>query len=89
MIDDEKHFILLCKTFQLKRQCFMSRMRVLHPQFEFMSLDEKLNFILCPPTGDLTKCVSKYLGIMSVIRREIDMGLNTQDLNIYINHAAN
>ena len=66
----------------------MNRMRVLHPQFEFMSLDEKLNFILCPPTADITKCVSKYLGIMSVIRREIDMGLNTQDLNIYSKHVA-
>ena len=66
----------------------MSRLRVLHPQIEFMSLDDKLNFILCPPTTDLAKCVSKYLGIMSNIRREIDMGFNIQDLNIYSKHAA-
>ena len=88
-IDDERHFILLCKTFNIKRQCFMGRMRVLHQQFENMSLDEKLTFILCPPTADIAKCVSKYLGIMSGIRREIDMGLKTQDLNYYIKHAAN
>ena len=67
----------------------MGRMRVLHQQFENMSLDEKLTFILCPPTADIAKCVSKYLGIMSGIRREIDMGLKTQDLNYYIKHAAN
>ena len=67
----------------------MSRMRVLHPQFVSMSLNEKLNFILCPPTTDIAKCVSKYLGIMSNIRREIDMGFNIQDLNIYSKHAAN
>ena len=88
-IDDERHFILLCKSFHLKRQCFMSRMRVLHPQFVSMSLNEKLNFILCPPTTDIAKCVSKYLGIMSNIRKEIDMGFNIQDLNVYSKHAAN
>ena len=87
-IDDERHFILLCKSFNLKRQCFMSRMRVLHPQIEFMSLNEKLNFILCPPSTDLAKCVSKYIGIMFNIRREIDMGFNIQDLDIYSKHAA-
>ena len=67
----------------------MSQMRVLHPQFESMSLKEKLNFILCPPTTDIAKCVSKYLGIMSNIRKEIDMGFNIQDLNVYYKHAAN
>ena len=87
-IDDVKHFTLFCKTFNIKRQCFMSRMRIFHPQFEFMSDDEKLNFIFCPPTADLAKTVSKYLGIMSNIRKEIDMGLNTQDLNIYFKHVA-
>ena len=66
----------------------MSRMRVLHPQIEFMSINEKLNFILCPPTTDLAKCVLKYLGIMFNIRREIDMGFDIQDLNIYSKHAV-
>ena len=66
----------------------MSRMRVLHPQIEFMSLNEKLDFILCPPSTDLAKCVSKYLGIMFNIRREINIGFNIQDLNIYSKHAA-
>ena len=50
-------------------------MGVFHPQFEFMSDDMKLNFIFCPPTADIAKTVSKYLGMMSDIRKEIDMGL--------------
>ena len=44
-IDDEKHFILHCNTFEIKRQCFVSRVRVLFPQFDQMTLDEKLRFI--------------------------------------------
>merc|ERR1712055_321498 len=87
-IDDEKHFILLCDTFKLKRQCFVSRLNALSPQFDAMSIDEKLRFILCPPTVDLAKCVSKFLGIMTNIRKEIDMGLSPAHLNLYLKHVA-
>ena len=87
-IDNEKHFILFCETFKLKRQCFIGRLNVLNPKFSFMSNEEKLNFILCPPTIDIAKCVSKYLGIMTNIRKEIDMGLNPHELNQYLKHVA-
>ena len=87
-IDDEKHFVLFCDTFRLKRQCFMSRVRALHPQIDCMTDDEKLQFILCPPTADLVKCVSKYLGIMTNTRKEIDMGLDPRILNLYLKHVA-
>ena len=53
-----------------------------------MTNEEKLNFILCPPTIDTPKCVSKYLGIMTNIRKEIDMGLNPHELNQYLKHVA-
>ena len=38
---------------------------------------------MCPPMTEIAKCVSKYLGIMKNIRKEIYMGfnLNPQDLN--------
>ena len=88
-IDNEKHFILFCGTFKLKRQCFFSRLNVLNPRFNDMTIDEKLNFILCPPNADVAKCVSKFLGIMTIIRKEIDMGLNPKDLNLYLKHVAN
>ena len=87
-IDDEKHFILICDIFKLKRQCFISRVRALFPQFDRMTIDEKLRFILCPPTVDLAKCISKFLGIMTNIRKEMDMGLSPTDLNLYIKHVA-
>ena len=87
-IDDEKHFILLCDTFKLKRQCFVSRVKTLIPQFDTMSIDEKLRFILCPPTVDVAKCASKFLGIMTNIRKEIDMGLSPNHLKLYIKHVA-
>ena len=87
-IDDEKHFILICDIFKLKRQCFISRVRALFPQFDRMTIDEKLRFILCPPSVDLAKCISKFLGIMTNIRKEMDMGLSPTDLNLYIKHVA-
>ena len=88
LLDDEQHFILFCDTFNIKRQCFINRMNVLNPNFDVMTCEEKLRFILCPPTPDIAKCVSKFLGIMTNIRREIDMGLNPQDLNFYIKHVS-
>ena len=61
---------------------------VLSPDFLSLSNDERLRFILCPPTTDIAKCVSKFLGIMSNVRKEIDMGLNPEDLNLYIKHKV-
>ena len=87
-IDDEKHFILLCDTFKFKRQCFISRMNALYSNFKILSIEEQLRFILCPPTIETAKCVSKFLGIMTKTRSEIDAGLNPNDLNIYIKHVA-
>ena len=87
-IDDESHFILICKTFKIKRQCFFSRLNVLNSSFDQFSCDEKLRFILCPPTLEVAKCVSKFLGIMTNVRGEIDMGLDPTDLNFYIKHVA-
>jgi hypothetical protein len=86
--DDEQHFILFCDTFKLKRQCFFGRLLVLYPNFLSLTDEERLRLILCPPTTEMAKCVSKYLGIMSNIRKEIDMGLNPSDLNLYIKHKS-
>ena len=88
VIDDEQHFILFCDTFKIKRQCFMNRLNVLNQNFGVLTCEEKLKFILCPPTSGIAKCVSKFLGIMTNIRKEIDMGLNPENLNLYIKHVA-
>ena len=87
-IDDEMHFILFCSTFKLKRQCFLMRLSGLIPEFDNMSCEKKLSLILCPPSIEIAKCVSKFLGIMTNIRKEIDLGLNPHDLKLYIKHVA-
>ena len=48
LIDDEKHFILVCEIFKIKRQCFLNRFNVLNPNFGIMAYEEKLTFIRCP-----------------------------------------
>ena len=53
-----------------------------------MSDEQKLCFVLCPSTTDIAKCVSKFLGLMTEIRKEIDMGLNPNNLQLYIKHRA-
>ena len=86
--DTEQHFILSCDTFNLKRQCFFGRLAVLYPEFLSLSDDDKLRVILCPSTIEIAKCVSKFLGIMTNTRKEIDMGLNVNNLKLYIKHKA-
>ena len=88
VIDDEMHFILLCDTFRLKRQCFLKRLNALNPEFDNLTCEQKLSYILCPPSIDVAKCVSKFLGIMTNIRKEIDMGFNPQGLDLYLKHVA-
>ena len=46
--DDERHFILCCDTFKIKRQCFFGRLSALHANFLSLSAEHKLCFILCP-----------------------------------------
>ena len=87
-IDNEKHFILFCKPFETKRQCFFGRLRSLYPDFVQLTDDEMLTVILCPSTANMAKCVSKYLGIMTLTRKEIDFGLNPDKLELYIEHKV-
>ena len=86
--DEERHFILYCDTFRIKRQCFFGRLASLHASFLSLSDEHKLSFILCPPTSNAAKCVSKFLGIMTNTRKEIDGGLCPDNLNLYIKHKA-
>ena len=87
LCDTEQHAILHCKTFQLKRQCFFGRVSAICPTFECMSDEHKFKTLLCPATATLAKCVSKYLGIISQTRKEIDMGLKPDELLLYIKHS--
>ena len=85
-LDDEQHFILHCHTFTLKRNCFFGRMSALVPNFMSMSDRDKLLTCLCPATTVVAKTVSKFLGIMSDTRKNIESGLSPETLNIYTKH---
>ena len=82
-IDDEKHAILFCNTFRLKRNCFLGRISTLIPNFSLLNNDEKLLVILCPANAEIALCVSKYLGIICNTRSKLDEGLSTDMLEIY------
>ena len=78
-IDDEKHAILECNTFCLKRNCFFGKITSIFPNFEQLSTDHKLSTILCPPGTDMAVCVSKCLKNIT----EIDQGLSDTMLENY------
>ena len=84
--DTEQHIILQCNIFKLKRQCVITSVTALCPAFSSLTTEQQLSTILCPATTELAKCVSKYLGIISNVRREIDCGLEPETLNLYIEH---
>ena len=82
-IDDEKHAILVCKTFTLKRNCFFGKISSHIPHFFQLSENEQLLTVLCPPTTEIALCVSKYLAILSETRNKLDKGLSSEMLNTY------
>ena len=86
--DTEEHAILVCPTFNLKRQCFFGRVKTMLPNFEALTADQQLLTLLCPATTQLAKCVSKYLGIISDSRKQIDLGLQPGALQIYSKHSC-
>ena len=84
-IDDEKHAILICPTFMVKRNCFFGRISALIANFHQLSEDQKLAVILCPANVEIALCVSKYLGIICNTRTKIDEGLAIDIIELYTN----
>ena len=62
-------------------------MSALIPGFLDMSDRDKLLTILCPAKTDVAKTVSKFLGIMSETRKNLENGLSYEMLNIYSKHG--
>ena len=82
--DTEEHFNIFCNTFKLKRQWFFGCLEALYPKFLSLTDEQKLCFVLFLSTVEIAKCVSKFLGIMTKVRKEIDMGLNLNNLQLYV-----
>ena len=76
-IDDERHILLFCPLFDLKRACFFGKMSSISPSFHNLTCDEKLKYILCPTSEIMCKVVNKFIRIMFNARDNIDEGIET------------
>ena len=75
-------------VFCVKKTVIFNRLDALYPTFLTLNDEQRLSVVLCPSTLEIAKCVSKYLGIMTKTRKEIDLGLNPDNLNLYLKHKA-
>ena len=82
-IDDERHAILECTTFSIKRNCFFGKISSLLPKFVEMSPEHKLLSILCPVNTEIALCVSKCLKIITETRVKLDQDLSDTMLKQY------
>ena len=73
-VDCELHFLVRCERFQVKRACFLQRLRCYVPAVENMSETDLVKTILCPVTPQVAKLSDKYIGILSKARGDIDAG---------------
>ena len=76
-IDDERHILLFCPLFDLKRACFFGKISSISPGFVNLSSEEKLKYILCPTSEILCKVINKFIRIMFNARDNIDEGIVT------------
>ena len=74
LIEDEKHFIHVCEIFKIKRQYFFKSFECAKSKFWQYDIWGETNIYSLPPTVDIAKCVSKFLGIMTNIRRKLTWG---------------
>ena len=70
----------------LKRNCFFGRMSALVPGFSDIGDRDKLLTVLCPVKTEVAKTISKFLGIMSETRKNLENGLSSDMLKLYIKH---
>ena len=79
-IDDERHFLMSCPIFDLKRACFFGKLSSISPQINSFSEDQKLKYILCPTSEIVTKVVNKFIRIIFNARdniyNDIDLSAN-------------
>ena len=70
--DNEKHFLMECKIFEVKRACFLKRLECFVPNIFNLSTDDKIKTMLCPTSSQSAKLINKFIGIMFNARDTID-----------------
>ena len=79
-LDNEAHFLLSCRTFAIKRECFFNKMSCVVPNFRTLSDQDKLLTILCPATPAAVKVSNKFIAILFSNRKRLDEGTPLNNL---------
>ena len=67
---------------------YVGQVTVLNPTFLNLTIEQQLKTVLCQTTTKLAKYFSKFLGIISDTRNEIDLGLQISHVQQNIAHKS-
>ena len=70
-IGDEFHFTMECKTFDVKRACFVGKMDSILPGFKTMSKEFQFKTLLCPTKSAAVKVTNQFLRILFLARDKL------------------
>ena len=73
-VDDEQHFLINCRTFTFKRNCFLARFAIFKPEIHSMTPQNKTMVILCPTSTITAKLANKFIQLMFESRKQLDEG---------------
>ena len=80
VIGDEIHNLMFCGTFQIKRACFLARLRCHIPNLDQYNAKEIVSLILCPPTAKIAKLSNKYIKIILNAKQLLSEGVPIDQL---------
>ena len=70
-----------CKTFNVKRACFIGKMDSILPGFKTISKKNQFKMILCPTNPAAAKVTNQFLRILFLARDKILDGSSIDDLS--------
>ena len=76
LIDDEFHFLVICKVFDTKRNCLFGKVSAFDKVFINLTDQQKMALLLCPSNIHIAKLVNKFINIVLEARKCIDRGEN-------------
>ena len=88
--DNELHFLLLCPTFKIKRNCYFGKLKSIGLNLtQNLSNVNLLSTLLCPTDAKQAKLTNKFIDIMFKSRKLIDEGATIEQIQTYPNPATN
>ena len=80
-IGDEYHAVMMCKTFNIKRACFIGKMDSILPGFKQLTKENQFKTILCPTNPAAAKVTNQYLRILFLARDKLLDGADVATLS--------